>query len=130
MKNTKPTREDRIAQRIREALPEIRREEEAAGIPDDERFPEHFRVLRKDEMHRVRPEAVTDDRYTKVRISICLDLDILNHFKARAAATGTPYQTQINAALRDILEHRHDANPREQLRQAQHLITTALEALP
>ena len=45
------------------------------------------------------------DRYTKVRITIFIDNDILNFFKARAAKRGkAPYQTQINQALREYME--------------------------
>lgn len=45
------------------------------------------------------------DRHTKVRITIMLDLDVLNFFKARAAKPGAePYQTQINRALREYME--------------------------
>jgi uncharacterized protein (DUF4415 family) len=45
------------------------------------------------------------DRYTKVRITIFIDNDILNFFKARAVKRGkAPYQTQINQALREYME--------------------------
>ena len=45
------------------------------------------------------------DRHTKVLITIMLDLDVLNFFKARAAKPGAgPYQTQINRALREYME--------------------------
>jgi uncharacterized protein (DUF4415 family) len=45
------------------------------------------------------------DRYTKVRITIFIDNDILKFFKARAAKRGKPaYQTQINQALREYME--------------------------
>jgi uncharacterized protein (DUF4415 family) len=41
----------------------------------------------------------------KVRISINLDLDILNYFKQRAAhPNAAPYQTQINNTLREVME--------------------------
>jgi uncharacterized protein (DUF4415 family) len=36
----------------------------------------------------------------KTRITIMLDNDILEHFRARAEAEGIGYQTMINAALR------------------------------
>jgi uncharacterized protein (DUF4415 family) len=36
----------------------------------------------------------------KTRITIMLDDDILEHFRSRAQAAGTGYQTMINAALR------------------------------
>lgn len=43
----------------------------------------------------------TEARNTKVRISILIDLDVLNYFKERASKAGAPaYQTQINQVLR------------------------------
>ena len=47
----------------------------------------------------------TKSRNTKVRISILLDLDVLNFFKERASKTGAlAYQTQINRILRAHME--------------------------
>src|SRR5215813_15218718 len=44
-------------------------------------------------------------KHTKERITIFIDLDILNFFRARAAKRGQPpYQTQINQALREYME--------------------------
>ncbi|GEM_PF-944210 len=41
---------------------------------------------------------------TKVRITMYVDLDLLNFFKNRAAeANAAPYQTQINNALREFM---------------------------
>jgi uncharacterized protein (DUF4415 family) len=41
------------------------------------------------------------ERPVKVRITITLDQDLVEHFKAEAAKPGAlPYQTQINQALR------------------------------
>jgi uncharacterized protein (DUF4415 family) len=39
----------------------------------------------------------------KTRITIMLDDDILEHFRARAEAEGMGYQTMINAALREAV---------------------------
>src|SRR5436190_11230963 len=40
----------------------------------------------------------------KVRTNIHLDLDVINFFKARAKSPGAlPYQTQINAELRKLI---------------------------
>jgi uncharacterized protein (DUF4415 family) len=51
-------------------------------------------------------------RHTKVRITIHLDRDILEHFKARAREAGAaPYQTQINRALRQLIS---DTDPATQ----------------
>ena len=42
----------------------------------------------------------------KVQITLRLDLDILEHFKSRASpSNAAPYQTQINAELRKIMEN-------------------------
>ena len=40
----------------------------------------------------------------KTRITIMLDDDILEYFRARAEAEGTGYQTMINAALREAAD--------------------------
>ena len=43
-------------------------------------------------------------RPTKVRVTITLDQDLVEHFKAEAAKPGAlPYQTQINQTLRRAL---------------------------
>ena len=43
----------------------------------------------------------------KVRTNIHLDLDVISFFKKRAKAPGAlPYQTQINAELRRVMEER------------------------
>ncbi|MFP5461309.1 MAG: BrnA antitoxin family protein [Gammaproteobacteria bacterium] len=39
----------------------------------------------------------------KTRITIMLDDDVIEYFRAQAEAKGTGYQTMINAALRDLL---------------------------
>lgn len=42
-----------------------------------------------------------DARAAKVRVTIALDSDVVEHFKAEAQKPGAlPYQTQINRALR------------------------------
>jgi predicted DNA binding CopG/RHH family protein len=47
---------------------------------------------------------VQSKRSPKVRITIALDQDLIEHFKAEAAKPGgLPYQTQINQALRQAL---------------------------
>jgi hypothetical protein len=40
----------------------------------------------------------------KTRITIMLDDDIIEHYRAQAEAEGTGYQTMINAALRATLK--------------------------
>src|SRR6266581_7065469 len=47
----------------------------------------------------------TQANNTKVRISILVDLDVLNFFKERATKPGAlPYQTQMNIVLRREME--------------------------
>src|SRR6266498_4679829 len=53
----------------------------------------------------------TEARNTKVRISILIDLDVLNFFKERAAQPGAlAYQTQMNQVLRAQVEGRGAIN--------------------
>ena len=48
----------------------------------------------------------------KVRISIDLDHDILDYFKQRARQpNAAPYQTQINKALRQVIENEETRQP-------------------
>lgn len=43
---------------------------------------------------------------TKVRVTMYLDADIVEYFKRRATQPdAAPYQTQINSALRQVIEH-------------------------
>ncbi len=51
-----------------------------------------------------KPEDISPSNI-KVQVTLRLDLDILEHFKKRAAKTNAaPYQTQINAELRNTME--------------------------
>ena len=76
------------------------------------------------------PEEAFDDRRTKVKISMYVDLDVLDHFKARAS-DGRPYQTQINQELRRIMEGEQSSadDAVSSLRQAKGLIETALKKI-
>jgi uncharacterized protein (DUF4415 family) len=54
------------------------------------------------------PEAL-EPKNIKVRITLYIDLDILNYFKARAEEpNAAPYQTQINNELRLVMEGKRD----------------------
>ncbi|GAB4393517.1 MAG: hypothetical protein Tsb005_12160 [Gammaproteobacteria bacterium] len=49
-----------------------------------------------------------DTASNKVRITIALDKDVVDYFKEEAAHPGAfPYQTQINQALRQLIDKRH-----------------------
>lgn len=53
--------------------------------------------------------AGEDEKTAKVRVTISLDADIVEHFRHEAAQRGSlPYQTQINQALRQTIEHPDD----------------------
>ena len=45
--------------------------------------------------------AAGADRHTRVKITINLDGDVINHFKAIAKQEGRPYQSLINQVLRE-----------------------------
>ena len=50
--------------------------------------------------------GATEAKNTKVRISILIDLDVLNFFKQKAEKPGAlAYQTQINQTLRSAMEN-------------------------
>lgn len=54
---------------------------------------------------RVSPEKVFSRKDSKTRINICVDSDILQHFRQRAETPhSAPYQTQINSELRAVME--------------------------
>jgi uncharacterized protein (DUF4415 family) len=76
----------------------------AAGLQDDEVLqPGTHKFQRGGFLARQggQPKAAQ----VKVRISINLDLDVLNYFKQRAAQPqAAPYQTQINNTLREVME--------------------------
>ncbi|MGI9054332.1 MAG: BrnA antitoxin family protein [Pyrinomonadaceae bacterium] len=51
-----------------------------------------------------KPEDIAPSNI-KVQVTLRVDLDILEHFKNRASpSNAAPYQTQINAELRKIME--------------------------
>ena len=59
--------------------------------------------------HRATP-AETQARNCKVRVTMYLDADIVEYFKNRSfLPTAAPYQTQINAALRALLDGRSNS---------------------
>jgi uncharacterized protein (DUF4415 family) len=89
------------------------------------------RILRPEEMHRARPESL-EPKNIKVRISIWVDLDILDFFKAQAETGGDKYQTRINAALRRVMENEQPDTPESveaKLRQARQLIDSAMRKI-
>jgi uncharacterized protein (DUF4415 family) len=89
------------------------------------------RVVPRHLRHQVSAEAM-EPRNTKVRVSIYLDLDVLDFFKGIAKEPGAPpYQTRINAVLRNLVEKAQgEANDASaNLRQAKGLIDAALRKM-
>lgn len=61
-----------------------------------------LRVKRRGPLPAVRGETANQ---AKVRVTIALDRDLVEHFKQAASKRGAlPYQTQINQALRQAIE--------------------------
>lgn len=79
------------------------RTEAAADVPEEFRLkPGRHKFTRTRTI--ARPEELKP-RNTKVRITINIDLDIVDYFKKRAEAhNAAPYQTQINNVLREHIE--------------------------
>lgn len=64
--------------------------------------------------HRTRRGEVSL-RNVKVRITMLVDADVLEHFKARAAqASNEPFQAQMNRALREAMERETAGAPKEE----------------
>ncbi len=49
------------------------------------------------------PDDAFNSRETKFRVTMFLDLDVLDEIRVRAKARGLPYQTYINQLLRDLV---------------------------
>jgi uncharacterized protein (DUF4415 family) len=61
--------------------------------------------LKRIKRKHLAPKGETNLSDCKVRITINLDADVLEYFKQRAESPNSaPYQTQINAELRRIME--------------------------
>lgn len=78
----------------------------AQGLEDDEVLkPGRHTFKRNGFLARHGLESKQTASPVKVRISINLDLEVLNYFKQRAAQpNAAPYQTQINNTLRQVME--------------------------
>lgn len=99
-------------------------------VPPEFKLTSKARVVPRNERHRVSSDAL-EPRNTKVRVSIYLDLDVLDFFKGLAEKPGAlPYQTQINAVLREIVEKAQGGEDAvANLRQAKGLIDAALRKI-
>ena len=63
------------------------------------------KVVRRRDAGKVVSAEALEPRNIKVHISIKLDADVLDYFKQRARRSGAPpYQTQINQALRQVID--------------------------
>jgi len=64
-------------------------------------------MSKKTKLNYGKEDILSDDsfepRNVKKRISIMLDLDLLDEFKKRAKASGKKYQTLLNDSLREFL---------------------------
>jgi uncharacterized protein (DUF4415 family) len=74
------------------------------------------KFVRRRDVDKVIPPEAMEPRNIKVEISIKLDADIIEYFKDRAKRPGAPpYQTQINQALRAVMEREREGFPGESL---------------
>jgi len=91
-----------------EVAPEDYERDLREGLSDEETMKPGRYKLTRGGFRKRHPDFTPADleaRNVKVRISILLDLDVLNYFKARAAQpNAAPYQTQINNELRALME--------------------------
>jgi uncharacterized protein (DUF4415 family) len=79
----------------------------SAGVPEEQTLTPGQHVFQRGGFRRRHPEF-TDTKSVgrKVRISICLDADVLAYFSKKSEdQEAEPYQTRINAILRAVMEH-------------------------
>jgi hypothetical protein len=75
----------------------------AKGVPDELNLNPGRHVFTRGRFDL--PKGAFDSKNIKVRITINVDSDVLNHFKERAKQPdAAPYQTQINNALRRAMD--------------------------
>lgn len=82
-------------------------------LASEEEFKKQFRPIPRKE----RPNFAINRslREKKKPITILLDPDIIEHFKAQAESSRTGYQTLINQTLRDSIHGPEPADPIESL---------------
>ncbi len=77
---------------------------------EEEYSPERMKRLPRGSFRERHPDYDPTTVEKKVRVTIYLDADVLEYFKGRAARpNAAPYQTQINAELRSVMERGGDA---------------------
>lgn len=107
-----------MSNKTKEIIVDVAQEEYQAdlarGLEDDEALQPGRHQFKRGgflNRHGLNPEDVAIDP-TQVRIDINLDLDVVNYFKQRAAQTQVEsYLTQMNKALRAVMEHEQDSPP-------------------
>ena len=73
--------------------------------------PEYDLKKMKVKRRGVLPAMSAKTEHAKVRITISLDNDVIQYFKSEAKHPGTlPYQTQINQALRHLIDEPRGAS--------------------
>ena len=107
-KNSTQDISDKPREYIRETTQEEYDEMKARGI-DEEAIPSVGKHIFRRRTRTINP------REAKIKMTMFIDGDILQHFKKRAeTSNAAPYQTQINQELRAIME-RDLANEVEKL---------------
>jgi uncharacterized protein (DUF4415 family) len=88
-----------------DVTPEEFAAELATGISEEQAVTPGRHVFRRGGFRERHPEFTNSaSTERKVRISICLDADVLAYFKQEAQSPGAlPYQTRINAILREAM---------------------------
>ena len=88
------------------------------------------KFVRRGEVGKVVPAEAVDPRNIKVQISIKLDADVLEYFKTRAQRPGAPpYQTQINQALRAVMDRDPESFPGEDLVRDERFVAAITERI-
>lgn len=106
----------------------MKRTEEGGEVSTSERA-RHAGLRRIPRRHATRPGEVSLSD-CKVRVTMYLDADVLEYFKARAAQpNAAPYQTQINSELRAVMERGSSGGPYASLVDDERFIAAVAERL-
>ena len=108
--NTKPSAADDV---VIEVTEDDYRREVKRGVNESHALKPGRHVFRRGGFKARHPDFEGKNTTVKVQVNIRLDRDIVEHFKERAkSAEAAKYETEINSALRSLLDSEKDRRSR------------------
>src|SRR5947208_17156184 len=107
--NTKPSPDDVVI----EVTEDDYQREVKSGVNESQALKPGRHVFRRGGFKARHPNFDAKNATVKVRVNIRLDRDIVKHFKERAKSTDSAkYETEINSALRSLINNEKARRPR------------------